>query len=188
MAGRAGAAGISGLGHGPCTCREYKLPVAPGFRRHWACVSRFPLHARTCLRRNMLRRNDGRCGSGRPGPSVPGREVPAEAGGDDPLVAACGYMAVTMFLGCRDTPWRRCGAGCPPGATMPRADGRRWRAEQLDSLSDIRKVPTLSWEQVPMLLDKVGDLQYRTLFLPDIPTGLRRSELLGLQWRDIYLN
>ena len=50
------------------------------------------------------------------------------------------------------------------------------------------EVPTLSWEQVPMLLDKVGDPQYRTLFLPDIPTGLRRSELLGLQWRDIYLN
>ena len=50
------------------------------------------------------------------------------------------------------------------------------------------EVRTLSWEQVPMFLDKVGDPQYRTMFLLDIQTGLRRSELLGLQWRDIYLD
>ena len=50
------------------------------------------------------------------------------------------------------------------------------------------EVRTLSWEQVPMFLDKVGEPQYRTMFLLDIQTGLRRSELLGLQWQDIYLN
>ncbi len=47
------------------------------------------------------------------------------------------------------------------------------------------EVRTLSWEQVPMFLDKVGDSQYRAMFLLDIQTGLRRSELLGLQWQDL---
>ena len=44
---------------------------------------------------------------------------------------------------------------------------------------------TLTWEEVPKLLQYVEDPQYRTLFLLDIQTGLRRSELLGLQWGDV---
>lgn len=44
---------------------------------------------------------------------------------------------------------------------------------------------TLTWEEVSKLLQHVEDPQYRTLFLLDIQSGLRRSELLGLQWRDI---
>ena len=57
------------------------MPVDPGFRRHWACVSIFPLHARTCSARTCSAGMTD--GSGRPGPSVPGREVPAEAGDDE---------------------------------------------------------------------------------------------------------
>ena len=46
---------------------------------------------------------------------------------------------------------------------------------------------TLSWDEIHQFLDNVDGPQYRTLFLLDIQTGLRRSELLGLRWRDIDL-
>ena len=49
------------------------------------------------------------------------------------------------------------------------------------------EVRTLTWDQIPTFLDEVGDSQYKTLFLLDIQSGLRRSELLGLQWRDVDL-
>ena len=47
------------------------------------------------------------------------------------------------------------------------------------------EVRTLTWEEVARFLQHVEDDQYRTLFLLDIQTGLRRSELLGLRWRDV---
>ena len=46
---------------------------------------------------------------------------------------------------------------------------------------------TLTWDEVPKFLEQVNEPLYRTLFLLDIQTGLRRSELLGLRWRDIDL-
>ena len=48
------------------------------------------------------------------------------------------------------------------------------------------EVRTLTWEEVGQFLQHVEDPQYRTLFLLDIQTGLRRSEMLGLRWRDVY--
>ena len=46
---------------------------------------------------------------------------------------------------------------------------------------------TLSWEDITRFLDGVKDLQYRACFLVAIQTGLRRSELAGLQWQDVDL-
>jgi integrase len=46
---------------------------------------------------------------------------------------------------------------------------------------------TLTWEEVYQLLEQVADPLYWTLILLDIQTGLRRSEILGLQWRDVDL-
>ena len=42
----------------------------------------------------------------------------------------------------------------------------------------------LGWNEVHKFLEGIPDPMYLTLVLLDIQTGLRRSELLGLQWRD----
>ena len=46
----------------------------------------------------------------------------------------------------------------------------------------------LSWREVHDFLDQIPDPVYLTLVLLDIQTGLRRSELLGLQWKDVDLS
>ena len=47
------------------------------------------------------------------------------------------------------------------------------------------EAPTLAWDEVNSLLEQVTDPFYQTLFLLVIQTGLRRSETVGLQWRDV---
>ena len=47
------------------------------------------------------------------------------------------------------------------------------------------EVETLRWEDVERLLDVVDDERFRGLVTLALQTGLRRSELLGLQWGDI---
>jgi integrase len=49
------------------------------------------------------------------------------------------------------------------------------------------EVRTLAWDEVLRFLGGVDDPLLRTLFLLAVHTGLRRSELLGLQWRDVDL-
>ena len=49
------------------------------------------------------------------------------------------------------------------------------------------QVRTLGWDDVHRFLYQVSDPIYYTLIKLDIQTGLRRSELLGLQWGDIDL-
>ena len=49
------------------------------------------------------------------------------------------------------------------------------------------EAPTLAWNEVNSLLEQVTDPFYQTLFLLVIQTGLRRSESVGLQWRDVDL-
>ena len=49
------------------------------------------------------------------------------------------------------------------------------------------EAPTLAWDEVNSLLEQVTDPFYQTLFLLVIQTGLRRSESVGLQWRDVDL-
>ena len=46
----------------------------------------------------------------------------------------------------------------------------------------------LGWDVVHDFLEQILDPLYLTLVLLDIQTGLRRSELLGLQWRDVDLS
>ena len=46
----------------------------------------------------------------------------------------------------------------------------------------------LDWDEVHALLDQITDPLRLTLSLLAIQTGLRRSELLGLHWRDIDLS
>ncbi len=46
---------------------------------------------------------------------------------------------------------------------------------------------SLTWPQVARLLAETGDPQYRSLFLLAVQTGLRCSELVGLQRRDVDL-
>ena len=43
----------------------------------------------------------------------------------------------------------------------------------------------LGWNEVHKFLEGIPDPIYLTLVLLDIQTGIRRSELLGLQWRDV---
>ena len=47
---------------------------------------------------------------------------------------------------------------------------------------------TLGWDEVHAFLVLINNPLHQTLFLLDIQTGLRRSELLGLQWRDLDLS
>ena len=44
---------------------------------------------------------------------------------------------------------------------------------------------TLDWDEVQAFVDGIPDDLHRTLVLVGLQTGLRRSELLGLQWRDL---
>jgi integrase len=46
---------------------------------------------------------------------------------------------------------------------------------------------TLSWKEAWELLSGVRNPLFRSVFLLALHTGLRRSELLGLQWRDVDL-
>ena len=47
---------------------------------------------------------------------------------------------------------------------------------------------TLRWDEVHAFIEQINNPLHLTLVLLDIQTGLRRSELLGLQWRDIDLS
>jgi integrase len=47
---------------------------------------------------------------------------------------------------------------------------------------------TLDWPGVHRFLSRAPDLMYLTLFLLAVHTGLRRSELVGLQWPDANLD
>ena len=49
------------------------------------------------------------------------------------------------------------------------------------------EIRTLDWGDVHRLLGQIDNPLYRCLVLVDVQTGLRQSELLGLQWRDIDL-
>lgn len=46
----------------------------------------------------------------------------------------------------------------------------------------------LGWDDVHDFLEQIQDPLYLTLVLLDIQTGIRRSELLGLQWRDVDIS
>ena len=46
----------------------------------------------------------------------------------------------------------------------------------------------LGWEEVHAFLDQITDPLQQTLALLAIQTGLRRSEILGLHWRDLDLS
>ncbi len=46
----------------------------------------------------------------------------------------------------------------------------------------------LGWAEVHRFLSQVTEPLFHTLFLLAVQTGLRRSELLGLQWRDVDLS
>jgi integrase len=50
-----------------------------------------------------------------------------------------------------------------------------------------KEVYTLDWKQVHRLLGQIRNPLYRDLVLLAVQTGLRRSELLGLYWRDVDL-
>jgi integrase len=51
-----------------------------------------------------------------------------------------------------------------------------------------REMRTLAWDDVHRLLDQISHPLFLFLVLLAIQTGLRRSELLGLQWRDVNLD
>ena len=44
---------------------------------------------------------------------------------------------------------------------------------------------TLDWDEIQAFVDEIPDRLHKTLVLLALQTGLRRSELLGLQWRDL---
>ena len=46
----------------------------------------------------------------------------------------------------------------------------------------------LGWEEVHAFLDQITDPLQQTLALLAIQAGLRRSEILGIQWRDVDLS
>ena len=61
-------------------------------------------------------------------------------------------------------------------------------AEAVEPQRPVRhEVETMGWAEVHRFLEEVTDPVYRTLVLLDIQTDLRRSEMLGLQWRDVDL-
>jgi integrase len=60
--------------------------------------------------------------------------------------------------------------------------------ESVDPPRAVRKeVRFLEWLEVHRFLEEISDPLYQCLVLVDVQTGLRQSELLGLQWRDIDL-
>jgi integrase len=48
--------------------------------------------------------------------------------------------------------------------------------------------PTLTFQQVRQFLDGIGNPLHRSIVLLAVQTGLRRSEILGLQWRDLDID
>ena len=47
---------------------------------------------------------------------------------------------------------------------------------------------TLGWDEVHSFLENITDPLYQSLVVFAIQTGLRRSEILGMQWRDVDLS
>ena len=47
---------------------------------------------------------------------------------------------------------------------------------------------TLGWDEVHSFLDKITAPLYQSLVVSAIQTGLRSSEILGMQWRDVDLS
>ena len=76
-------------------------------------------------------------------------------------------------------------------------DGKRLKQISGRALGEIQDVEppketpfesgTLTWEDIPTFFKHIDDPQYSTCFLLAMQTGLRRSELAGLQWQDVDL-
>lgn len=74
------------------------------------------------------------------------------------------------------------------------AKARHWKLLRTDPAEEIRKLRQereemdyLKPQEVKILVEK-ADEPYRTLFLTAVLTGMRRGEILGLQWGDIDWN
>ena len=76
-------------------------------------------------------------------------------------------------------------------------DGQKLKQFSRRALGEIQNVEppketpfesgTLTWEDIPTFFEHIDDPQYSTCFLLAMQTGLRRSELAGLQWQDVDL-